>query len=67
MDNNKNCDTCKFFKNSRDSSPCFFCVLSDEWKSKEPSEAMKHQWIIQKKNYETNKTLRFLEERRKNK
>jgi len=60
MDNNKNCDTCKFFKNSRDSSPCFFCVLSNEWKSKEPTDAMKYQWIIQKKEYEMNKAIKFM-------
>ena len=27
----KNCNTCKFELNSRHATPCFMCVLSNEW------------------------------------
>ena len=34
----KNCNNCKFELNSRHATPCFMCVLCNEWEPKEEED-----------------------------
>ena len=37
----KNCQSCKFELNSRHTTPCFMCLLSNEWRPREKEQDYK--------------------------